>query len=75
MILLSVKKIATNKMIMPANPNSCPLNGNTPKTVVADPIPIRDVKTTDPHDAQPTPIRLVIIPAKETPISVWILID
>ena len=70
MIFLNVKNIATNRMITPANPNSCPLNGNIPRTVVADPTPIREVKTTDPHDAQPTPIRLVIIPAKETPISV-----
>ena len=55
---------------MPANPNSCPLNGITFNTAVADPIPIREVKTTDPHDAQPTPIRLVTIPTKEAPISV-----
>ena len=60
---------------MPINPNSCPLNGNTPSTVVAEPNPIKEVSRTDPHEAHPTPSKLVATPAKETPISVWILAD
>lgn len=42
---------------------------------VADPSPTSEVKTTDPHDAQPTPNKLAVTPASETPISFWILID
>ena len=52
---------------MPTNPNSCPLSGNTVKTVVAELNPMIDVKTTDPQDAHPTPNKLVAMPAKETP--------
>lgn len=55
---------------MPTKPNSCPRNGNIPNTVVAVPNPIKEVRTTDPHDAHPTPSKLVATPAKETPISV-----
>ena len=52
---------------MPTNPNSCPRNGNIAKTIVVEPNPMSDVKTTDPQDAHPTPNKLVAMPAKETP--------
>ena len=62
-------------MAMQTKPNSCPLNGNTPKTVVAEPNPISEVNTTEPHEAQPTPNKLVTTPIKDTPKSFWIFID
>lgn len=54
---------------MPTKPNSCPRNGNSPNTIVVEPNPIKEVKTTDPHDVHPTPSKLAITPAKEKPIS------
>lgn len=62
--------MAINNIAIPKKPNSCPLNGSIPITVVAVPNPIREVKSTEPHDAHPTPSKLVAIPAKDTPISV-----
>ena len=64
-----------NRMAMPTIPNSCPLNGSTPKTVVAEPNPMSEVNTTEPHEAQPTPNKLVATPTKDTPISCCIFID
>lgn len=61
--------MANKRMLIPTKPNSCPLKGKNPSTAVADPKPINDVKTTDPHDAQPTPNILVATPKTDIPID------
>ena len=56
-------------MAIPRKPNSWPLKGKIPNTVEAELSPIKEVSTTDPQDAQPTPNRLVATPRRDTPIS------
>ena len=67
LIFFASKKIEIVKIAILKSPNSCPFRGRSPRKLAVAPIPKKDDKRTEPHEAHPIPKRPSKNPGAPTP--------